>query len=49
MALSGEQLGGRSEIGAEVPASTLKGLEPLPEQLLSELPDLKSLVFARLC
>jgi hypothetical protein len=47
MALSGEQLGDLSEVGAEVSASTLKGLEPLPEQLLFELPELKSLVFAR--
>jgi hypothetical protein len=48
MALSGEQLGGLAEVGAEVPASvTLKDLEPLPEQLVSELPVLKSLAFAR--
>jgi hypothetical protein len=47
MALSGEQVGDLSEVGAGVPASTLKGLEPLPEQLLSELPELKSLVFGR--
>ena len=48
MALSGEELGGLAEVGAEVPSSvTLKDLEPLPEQLVSELPELKSLVFAR--
>jgi hypothetical protein len=47
VALCGEQLGNLSEVGAEVPASTLKGLERLPEQLLLELPELKSLVFAR--
>jgi len=47
MALSGEQVGDLSEVGAGVPARTLKGLEPLPEQLLSELPELKSLVFGR--
>jgi hypothetical protein len=46
MALSAEQLADLSEVGAEVTASTLKGLEPLPEQLLSELPELNSLVFA---
>ncbi len=47
MALSAEQLADLSEVGAEVTASTLKGLEPLPEQLLSELPELNSLLFAR--
>lgn len=47
MALSGEQVRDLSEVGAGVPASTLTGLEPLPEQLLSELPELKSLVFGR--
>jgi hypothetical protein len=48
MALSGEELGGLAEVGAEVPSSvTLKDLEPLPEQLVAELPELKSLVFAR--
>jgi hypothetical protein len=48
MALSDEQLGGLSEVGAEVPASvTLRGLEPLPEQFVSELPELKSLFFAK--
>ena len=48
MALSGEQLGGLSEVGAEVPASaTLRGLEPLPEQLVSEFPELKALFFSR--
>ena len=48
MALSGQELGGLAEVGAEVPPSvTLKDLEPLPEQLVSELPELKSLVFAR--
>ena len=48
MALSGQELSGLAEVGAEVPPSvTLKDLEPLPEQLVSELPELKSLVFAR--
>jgi hypothetical protein len=48
MALSGEQLGGLAEVGAEVPASvTLKDLEPLPEQLVSEFPVLKPLAFTR--
>jgi hypothetical protein len=48
MALRGEQLGGLSEVGAVVPASaTLRGLQPLPEQLVSELPELKALFFAR--
>jgi hypothetical protein len=47
MAMSGEQLGDLVEVGAEVSASALKGLEPLPEQLLSELPELKTLVFGR--
>ena len=47
MALSGEQLGDLADVGAEVSASALRGLEPLPEQLLSELPELKALVFAR--
>jgi hypothetical protein len=46
MALSGEQLGSLSEVGAEVPTNALKGLKPLPEQLLSQFPELKSLVFA---
>jgi len=48
MALSGQELGGLAEVGAEVPSSvTLKDLEPLPEQLVSEVPELKSLVFTR--
>ena len=46
MALSGEQLGDLSEAGAEVSASALKGLRPLPEQLLTQFPELKSLAFA---
>jgi hypothetical protein len=46
MALSGEQLGDLSEVGAEVSASALQGLKPLPEQLLAQFPELKSLVFA---
>ena len=46
MALSSEQLGDLLEVGAEVSASALKGLKPLPAQLLSEFPELKSLVFA---
>jgi hypothetical protein len=46
MALSGEQLGDLSDVGAEVPASALQGLKPLPEQLLAQFPELKSLVFA---
>lgn len=48
MALSGAESGGLAEVGAEVPASvTQKDMEPLPEQLVSEMPELKSLVFAR--
>src|SRR5262245_3715302 len=47
MALSGEQLGDLVEVGAEVSAGALKSLEPLPEQLFSELPELKALVFGR--
>jgi len=47
MALSDEQLGALAEIGAEVSASSLARLEPLPEQLRSELPELKTLVFGR--
>jgi hypothetical protein len=47
MALSGEQqLVPLAEVGAEV-AATLTGLEPLPEHVLSDFPELKSLVFAR--
>lgn len=46
MAISGEKMRGLSEVGAEVPVGTLQDLQPVPEQLLSELPQLKSLVFA---
>lgn len=45
MALSGDQQP-VPEVGAEVPGP-LTSLEPLPEHVLSELPELKSLVFAR--
>src|SRR5262245_8900532 len=48
MALSDEQLGALAEVGAEVSASVLTRLEPLPEQLLSELPELKTLIFGRI-
>jgi hypothetical protein len=48
VALSDEELGGLPEVGAEIPASSpLKRLEPLPEQVVSELPELKSLFFVR--
>ena len=47
-ALSDGELGSLSEVGAEIPSSSrLKHLEPLPEQLVSELPELKSLFFVR--
>jgi hypothetical protein len=46
MAISGEKMRGLSEVGAEVPVSTLQDLQPVPEQLFSELPQLRSLVFA---